>query len=428
MKYRPSGAGAEVGVTFRSSATDGAILYLPAGARRYDAGNLPEFRKYIHRHAISWHAFFGSRISSWEYENDPENSLYLITGFVKCKTWFLASFSDNSEGRNLQLQLKAPVGSIKLRETKDSIVSGGIMSRVWPEKDSSETLEDLPLNQAPFISGYKIRVRKDRTELARTPARDLTQWQRIKGRLQIPLQRMLGGRYRSEEDATGSHSGDGHSGIETPERRQSDGRLDNVVQEGAITMDEGYADQVRLQELSETDTRASPQLGGRTAAAVFAEIPHDPSVGISGDGLDELLENTPLDSGDQPTEQDESGEGHKSKEKRSHQRRRRGKDNGVAKASHERKRRDGDDGGGSGAGASGGSPSYKPGSGDNDKGNDSGGNAPATTRERHGGSQVGSHKAQLEGSNRRAADSPPSAFLQYLGPSNHVSSSFVPLC
>lgn len=177
-------AGVEAGVAFRSSAAEGAILFLPSGATRYDAGDLPAFRNYIHRHAVSWHDFYRGRVL--DNENSQENSLYLITGFIKCKTWWLASFSENSEGRDLHLQLSAPISSANVTISSNSTNYHGVMSRVWSEKNVPENVGDLPSNHSPFISGYKIHVRKRRLEVT-DMARPLNKWDRMKRGLVTPF-------------------------------------------------------------------------------------------------------------------------------------------------------------------------------------------------------------------------------------------------
>lgn len=79
------------GLSFNSSATKGALLILPEGAKRSDHQQYARFAEYAAKHAHSW----------YKYANDPplargvpNGALYFITGFDKARAWGVVSFKD----------------------------------------------------------------------------------------------------------------------------------------------------------------------------------------------------------------------------------------------------------------------------------------------------------------------------------------------
>ncbi|KAJ7649898.1 hypothetical protein FB45DRAFT_731891 [Roridomyces roridus] len=127
----------------------GAILALPDGARREELVNLGAVRQYVVENAENWYRYVnGTR--GRELKN---GSLYLVTGWEKCKSWGMASFHDIVMPRN-ELQLT-------FRPSAD--MSSGYQYR-WQtcparhkHADPSPVGRDC-LNQTVFIRGFSISL------------------------------------------------------------------------------------------------------------------------------------------------------------------------------------------------------------------------------------------------------------------------------
>jgi len=81
----------EVGdrITFKSSASNGAILILPEGGSSEDLRNTKPFLDYATTHAMSWYQHVNNVLG----ENAPNGSLYVVTGCDKTRTWGACAFS-----------------------------------------------------------------------------------------------------------------------------------------------------------------------------------------------------------------------------------------------------------------------------------------------------------------------------------------------
>ncbi|KAF9230616.1 hypothetical protein BU15DRAFT_83408 [Melanogaster broomeanus] len=91
---------------FNSSSPEGAILALPEGAAKADlADNLAsEFRQLALQNAAAWYHFAYFHLGRTSISND---SLYLITGYHKSSSWFLASFSQPETNTACSLSITA---------------------------------------------------------------------------------------------------------------------------------------------------------------------------------------------------------------------------------------------------------------------------------------------------------------------------------
>jgi len=104
-------------------------------------------------HAFDWYKIakehYGEKISS--------SSLYLITGFYKARSWSLASFRDataaESESRHISVVPRNGEGTTSGRDWKCTFP---VQYRDGPGPGHSGNV-----NQALFISGFKIAVRDD---------------------------------------------------------------------------------------------------------------------------------------------------------------------------------------------------------------------------------------------------------------------------
>ncbi|TFK33850.1 hypothetical protein BDQ12DRAFT_565183, partial [Crucibulum laeve] len=80
------------GLMFRCTASEGAILTLPEGARRETLRNDGSFERYASSHAKSWYQYAKGPCGR-KVENQ---GLYLITSCIKSSSWGIATISNVS--------------------------------------------------------------------------------------------------------------------------------------------------------------------------------------------------------------------------------------------------------------------------------------------------------------------------------------------
>lgn len=134
------------------SSSEGALLILPEGAARYDLRNRRLFFDEATRRAVDWYRFaeehLGRMIS--------HDSLYLITGFYKARSWSLAAFENAAGSGEFSAQCKvAQVGGGNIGGTYTWETSRALDWRVGPVENYG-----IP-NQSVFIRGFKIALRAD---------------------------------------------------------------------------------------------------------------------------------------------------------------------------------------------------------------------------------------------------------------------------
>ncbi|KAE9387238.1 Pkinase-domain-containing protein [Gymnopus androsaceus JB14] len=78
------------GLSFSSSATKGALLILPEGAKRSDHLQYAKFEAYAANNAHSWYRYANGPLAREVHHS----AIYLITGFDKARAWGVASFQD----------------------------------------------------------------------------------------------------------------------------------------------------------------------------------------------------------------------------------------------------------------------------------------------------------------------------------------------
>ncbi|KAF5372189.1 hypothetical protein D9758_005120 [Tetrapyrgos nigripes] len=99
----PFGPG--IGVEVQFSRSQGAVLLLPAGARRIDYDGLPDMREYATRKAESWYRFLQDQVRM-----DANNgSLYLITGFDRTNCYENVAFQSSSKASSFSFRFSCPV-------------------------------------------------------------------------------------------------------------------------------------------------------------------------------------------------------------------------------------------------------------------------------------------------------------------------------
>jgi len=128
-------------------------LILPDGATSHDVPASERFRKVAIERAFDWY-----KIAKEHHgENISSNSLYLITGFYKARSWSLASFCDatatEAESRHITVVPRDSEGTISGRDWKCTFPV--------QYRDGPGSSHNGSANQAVFISGFKIAVRDD---------------------------------------------------------------------------------------------------------------------------------------------------------------------------------------------------------------------------------------------------------------------------
>ncbi|KAF8812950.1 hypothetical protein BYT27DRAFT_7207411 [Phlegmacium glaucopus] len=80
------------GIVFESSASEGAILTMPQGARSEDLGNYARFRDYAAANIDDWYKF----VNGPRGREAKNGDVRLVTGFDKTTSWGIATFSNQT--------------------------------------------------------------------------------------------------------------------------------------------------------------------------------------------------------------------------------------------------------------------------------------------------------------------------------------------
>ena len=139
---------------FTLSSKEGALLILPEGAERYSLKNQCPFLEEAIQHAVDWYDFAEQRLG----RIISHDSLYLITGFYKARSWSLASYQHASGTAEVRAQFKAAQvggGNVSTSYTWDT--THAVDWRVGPSNQCYNGIA----NQSVFIQGFKIAVRSN---------------------------------------------------------------------------------------------------------------------------------------------------------------------------------------------------------------------------------------------------------------------------
>ncbi|KAF9488649.1 hypothetical protein BDN71DRAFT_1512853 [Pleurotus eryngii] len=157
------------------ASTEGAILHLPKGASHIDTakGKL-KFREQAMCHAKNWYKF------AFTCSDASNDSLYLITGCDKTRSWMIGAFSSDSDKPQTSIQL-SPLAGIPEGQPSYSYLWWSANSApsycVGPFNDETIASNEDPKalawddavfatdapqgsNQCNFIRGYKIMLRR----------------------------------------------------------------------------------------------------------------------------------------------------------------------------------------------------------------------------------------------------------------------------
>jgi hypothetical protein len=136
---------------FTPSSAKGAILILPDGATSHDLPANERFRKVAMERAFDWYEI-AKELYGESIRND---SLYLITGFYKARSWSLASFHDATATEPRHIRVVPREGEVTA-PGRDWKCTFPVQYRDGPGPGHNGNV-----NQTVFISGFKIAIRDD---------------------------------------------------------------------------------------------------------------------------------------------------------------------------------------------------------------------------------------------------------------------------
>ncbi|KAI9572500.1 hypothetical protein HD554DRAFT_1547223 [Boletus coccyginus] len=135
------------GFKFNMSSDEGALLVLPEGAERHDVRDRRPFFEQASRHAATWYHFAEENLG----RIISHDSIYVITGFHKARSWGLAGYQNEQGNGDFSAQF-----TIGARE--------GAAGYSWETTQSMDwrvgPFDGLGIpNQSVFIRGFKIALR-----------------------------------------------------------------------------------------------------------------------------------------------------------------------------------------------------------------------------------------------------------------------------
>ncbi|KIK52732.1 hypothetical protein GYMLUDRAFT_179777, partial [Collybiopsis luxurians FD-317 M1] len=140
----------DAGLSFSSSATQGALLILPEGGQKVDHQQHSKFYNYTTEFARSWYRHINRPLAR-EIRN---GSLYLVTGYDKARAWGVACF-DDEDVCIIFMDIVPKVSSAVERAPK-----------YWFSRcDGASSLSDADdvfenESGAVFLRGFKIAIRE----------------------------------------------------------------------------------------------------------------------------------------------------------------------------------------------------------------------------------------------------------------------------
>ena len=152
------------GLTFESSASDGAILAMPDGAFQEELGNLSKFRDYVAVHAASWYKF----VNGPRGREAQNGDVRLVVGCDKSTSWGMATFANTSSAQrsNFRLKFRPLRGQQELQHNTGAAYawehSGVAEVRVGPELGENDELGETPTcqlrNQCLFMRALSVTL------------------------------------------------------------------------------------------------------------------------------------------------------------------------------------------------------------------------------------------------------------------------------
>ena len=151
-------------IVFESSASEGAILTMPRGARSEKLGNkIKMFKEYFAANVANWYRFVNGPCGR-EAEN---GDIRLVIGFDKTTSWGIATFANQTQHNNCRLKF-GPLEGNSARTYSWSEYSGVADVRAGPDSDEIDELRidgDPPdvqfENQCLFVRTLNVTVADD---------------------------------------------------------------------------------------------------------------------------------------------------------------------------------------------------------------------------------------------------------------------------
>lgn len=158
------------GLTFESTAAQGAVLTMPRGAHSEDLINIRRFRKYVSDNIENWYRYIVG-VRGCEAKN---GDIRLVTGCDKTSAWGMAIFANSTiQHEAVQLKFQA-TGDRTVGKAYQWEYSGTFDTRTGPDlgdieelktadpEDSSTPLEDIVYdNQCLFVRTLNTTLRDD---------------------------------------------------------------------------------------------------------------------------------------------------------------------------------------------------------------------------------------------------------------------------
>jgi len=135
------------GITFESSASEGAVLTMPHGACAENLANVSRFRKYVSANLESWYRF----VNNTRGREARNGDVRLVVGCDKASSWGMATFA-NSTAQDFHLKFN-PTGQNGSSQTYGWECSGSVEARAGP--DPSETEELRSSDDSGYSGMYK---------------------------------------------------------------------------------------------------------------------------------------------------------------------------------------------------------------------------------------------------------------------------------
>ena len=133
------------GLTFESSASEGAILTMPDGAFQEELGNLSRFRDYVADHAANWYKF----VNGPRGREARNGDVIVVIGCDKTTSWGMATFANTSSAQQSNFRLTyRPLQSQHNAGTAYAWEHSGVAEvRVGPDPGENEELGETPTSQ-----------------------------------------------------------------------------------------------------------------------------------------------------------------------------------------------------------------------------------------------------------------------------------------
>ena len=148
-------------IVFESSASEGAILTMPRGARSEDLGNLARFREYAAANVADWYRF----VNGPRGREAKNGDVRLVVGFDKTTSWGIATFSNLTQQNSCLLKFGPSEGDSAYTWSE---YSGVADVRAGPDSDEIDELKidsDPPdvqfENQCLFVRTLNVTLADD---------------------------------------------------------------------------------------------------------------------------------------------------------------------------------------------------------------------------------------------------------------------------